>query len=63
MNEKRVTVRELAAHLLYLIENGDGDKVVKVSVLYDNCEHIQYMNNVHNFDGIDWITIAGGEHD
>lgn len=60
MTEKRYTVRDLASHLLYLIENGNGEKLVRVSVVYDDCEHIQYLNNVHNFDGLDWITITGG---
>lgn len=60
MTEKRYTVRDLASHLLHLIENGNGEKLVRVSVVYDDCEHIQYLNNVHNFDGLDWITITGG---
>lgn len=58
MTEKRYTVRDLASHLLHLIETGNGEKLVMVSVVYDDCEHIQYLKNVHNFDG--WVTITGG---
>ena len=33
MSEKKgITVRDLASHLLYLVENGDGEKIIKVSV-------------------------------
>lgn len=55
-----ITIRDLTSHLLHLIENGEGDKKVRVSVSYDDCEHIQDLRNVHCFDGIDWITLAGG---
>lgn len=55
-----ITVRDLTSHLLHLIETGNGDKKVRVSVMYDNCKHIQYLQNVHCFDEIDWITLVGG---
>lgn len=58
-----ITVRDLAAHLLHLIELGDGDKKVRVSVMYDNCEHIQDLKKIHCFDKIDWITLAGDLND
>ena len=37
MSEKKgITVRDLASHLMHLIENGDGEKIIKVSVTYDD---------------------------
>ena len=55
-----ITVRDLASHLLDLIETGNGDKKVRVSVTYDNCEHIQDLKDVYCFDEINWITLRGG---
>ena len=61
MNEKMgVTVRDLASHLLHLIENGDGEKIVKVSVTYDDCEHLQHLKRIGNYNEIDFITLRGG---
>lgn len=60
MSEIRITVRELESYLQHLIENGHGDKIVRVSVVYGNCEHIQDLKNVYPFEGIDWITLTGG---
>lgn len=54
-----ITVRDLVSHLLDLIETGNGDKKVCVSVIYDNCEHIQDLGDVCCFDGINWITLRG----
>ena len=56
-----ITVRDLASHLLDLIETGNGDKKVRVSVIYDDCEHIQDLQNVYCFDGINWITLTGSD--
>lgn len=36
-----ITVRDLVSYLMELIETGSSDKKVRVSVTYDNCEHIQ----------------------
>lgn len=58
-----ISVRDLASHLLHLIETGNGDKKVRVSVIYDDCEHIQYLQNVHCFNEINWITLAGGNQE
>ena len=55
-----ITVRDLVSHLLDLIETGNGDKKVRVSVTYDNCEHIQELKDVYCFDEISWITLRGG---
>lgn len=58
--KKRITVRDLASHLLHLIENGDGEKIVKVSVTYDDCEHLQPLMGIDNYKEIDFITLRGG---
>lgn len=58
-----ITVRDLASHLLHLIETGNGDKKVRVSVIYDDCEHIQDLQNVDCFDGINWITLTGRDYE
>ena len=42
MTEKyKVTVNDLYFELKKLVENGDGDKPVKLSVAWDNCDHLQ----------------------
>lgn len=56
-----ITVRNLASHLLHLIETGKGDKKVRVSVVFDNCEHIQDLEKVYCFDELDWITLTGND--
>ena len=58
-----ITVRNLASLLLLLVETGKEDKKVRVSVFYDNCEHIQDLKRIHCFDEIDWITLAGDLND
>ena len=53
MNEKKgITVRNLASHLLHLIENGDG-------VTYDDCEHVQNLKKIGNYKESDFITLRG----
>ena len=54
-----MTVRELASYLLDLIDGGCGDKTVKLSVNYSNCDHLQDLQSIHNYDGINWITLDG----
>ena len=54
------TVRELCSYLLGFIENGDGDKIVQLSINYDHCDHIQRLRKIYNIDGLDWITLSGG---
>ena len=56
-----ISVKDLASHLLHLIESGNGDKKVRVSVIYDDCEHIQDLQKVHCFDEINWITLTGSD--
>lgn len=59
MTKKQISVRELASYLLDLIENGHGDKIVKLSVEWDNCDHIQDLHEIYCFDGVDWVTLTG----
>ena len=62
MSEKRFTVGELIKELEKI---EDKHKVVEVSVLYDNCEHIQYLSSVYDFKdaliGDGWVTLRGGK--
>ena len=61
MSEKKgITVRDLASHLMHLIENGDGEKIIKVSVTYDDCEHVQHLTRIGNYKEVDFITLRGG---
>lgn len=55
-----ITVRDLASLLLHLIENGEGEKIIKVSVTYDDCEHLQHLKRIGNYKEIDFITLRGG---
>lgn len=59
MNEKGMTVKELYKCLSILIEQGDGNKTVTLSVNYSECDHLQDLQSVHNYDGIDWIILNG----
>ena len=59
MTEKyKVTVNDLYLELQKLIENGDGDKPIKLSVTWGNCEH---MKNLRAFseDYGNWILLMG----
>ena len=59
MSEKyKVTVNDLYAELQKLVENGDGDKLVRLSVTWDNCDHLQDLRAFStDFDG--WILLMG----
>lgn len=61
MSTNKITVRELCSALLDIIEEGNGDKTVQVSVIYDNCEHIQDFGNITNIENIPWITLRGAK--
>lgn len=54
-----VTVEDLYVELKKLIKNGEAKKPVKLSVNYDNCDHIQGLKRIHRNDGFDWITLDG----
>ena len=56
-----ITVRDLTSLLLHLIENGEGEKIVKVSVTYDDCEHLQHLKRIGNYKENDFITLRGGK--
>ncbi len=60
------TVDELCLYLWHLAEDGYGDFKVRVSVSYDNCEHIQDLQQIHCFDdenrGV-YSIIRGGLND
>ena len=51
----KITVGELIKELLKL----PSDKTVKLSVNYDNCDHMQDLNCVYFDDGISWIVLSG----
>ena len=59
MTKKGMSVEELYKVLAILIHQGDGDKTVTLSVCYDNCDHLQDLQSVHNYEGIDWIILNG----
>lgn len=55
----KLTVGEL----IYELERFDKDKPIRISVIYDDCEHIQYLKDLYEFDsnGGGWVTLTGGE--
>lgn len=54
----KVTVEDLYIELKKLVENGDGNELVKLSVNWDNCEHIKDLRAFsRDFDG--WILLMG----
>ena len=56
----KVTVDDLYFELKKLVEKGDGDKPIKLSVNWDNCDHLQ---NLRAFSGDceNWILLMGYE--
>lgn len=47
MTEKyKVSVNDLYVELKKIIENGDGDKPIKVSVALDDCDHLQDLRAI-----------------
>lgn len=62
MTEKKVTVNRLCTELHKLIDKGFGNKIVELSINYDNCDHIQPLNKIYAFENcerIDWIMLRG----
>lgn len=53
MTEKAMTVKELKEWLNGVSE----DMNIKLSITYDNCEHIQNLNDVY-VEGI-WLYLRG----
>lgn len=59
MTEKyKVTVNDLYIELKKIVENGDGDKPVKLSVTWDNCDHLQNLRAISDDYG-SWILLMG----
>ena len=56
----KVTVNDLYFELKKLIEKGDGDKPVKLSVNWDNCDHLQNLRAFSEDYG-NWILLMGYE--
>lgn len=56
----KVTVNDLYNQLSDLIADGDGDKIVKLSINYDHCDHMQNLKEVYSFKEINWVTLLGG---
>lgn len=53
--------------LIKKLEKLDKDKPVEISVNYDNCNHIQKLCSVYDFNdsyfGDGWVTLRGGKCD
>lgn len=58
---KKITVEQLNSWLTKLIEDGCGHYTIDISVHYDNCDHIQPLDEVcANISGeVDFITLRG----
>lgn len=54
----KVTVTDLYIELKKLVENGDGDKPVKLSVTWDNCDHLQDLR-AYSTDYTGWLLLMG----
>lgn len=60
MTEKyKVTVNDLYFELKKLVENGDGDKQIKLSVNFDDCDHLQDLQAFSDDCCEDWILLMG----
>lgn len=52
----KITVGELIKELMKL----PVDKTVKLSVTYDNCDHVQTLKRAYYDKSISWIVLQGG---
>lgn len=60
-NEKyKVTINDLHFELQKLIENGDGDKPIKLSVNWDNCDYLQNLR-AFSTDYTGYLLLMGYE--
>lgn len=57
IDEKGMRVGELIQELEKIPE----DKIVKLSVNWDHCDHVQTLKTVYHSDLFKWITLDGGE--
>ena len=59
MTEKyKVTVNDLYFELKKIVENGEGDKPVKLSVTFNDCDHLQNLRAISD-DCRGWILLMG----
>ena len=60
-DDEKYTVEELSEYLLHLIDLGYENHNVKLSVSYDNCDHIQGLKSVwfDKSDDINWVILGG----
>ena len=56
----KVTVNDLYIELKKLVEKGEGDKPIKLSVNWDNCEHLKNLR-AFSEDCENWILLMGYE--
>ena len=56
----KVTVNDLYFELEKLIENGEGDKPIKLSVTWDNCDHLQNLR-AYSTDFKNYLLLMGYE--
>lgn len=54
----KVTVEDLYIELKKFVENGEGDKPVKLSVTWANCDHVQDLR-AFSTDFDSWILLMG----
>lgn len=58
-NEKyKVTVNDLYGELKKMIEKENGDKLIKLSVNYDHCDHLQDLRAYSN-ECESWLLLMG----
>lgn len=49
--------------LIQILKGLPKDKIVEVSVTYDNCEHIQTLGEVTHTECVNWITLRGKKYE
>ena len=54
----KVTVEDLYLELQKLIEKGEGNKPIKLSVNWSNCDHLQDLR-AYNDDCDSWLLLMG----
>ena len=55
-----VTIEDLYVELKKLIKNGEAKKPVKLSVNYDNCDHLQNLR-AFSTDYPGWLLLMGDD--
>lgn len=54
----KVTVEDLYIELKKMVDNGDGDKPVILSIKWDDCHHIKDLRGFTT-DVDDWLLLMG----